>query len=187
MYDTDLIPFQGVFTDLASVTSKPPGGDAVATYFRLLKRCDFADVTRAADAWAQGHKFFPQAAEWLATVRSMPKGEPILELGTAETAEWLEAERRRFEADSCSCRDCCEARIDGQMDDKPVRFVPTEDRFGECETRLIGARQVVRGHWAHGFELARWYQARAGFYEVALRLKLGNPLEGEGAKPMETT
>lgn len=176
VHDSDLIGFQRVFSQLASVTGKSPGDAAIPAYFRLLQRSEFVDVARAADAWAQGHKFFPQAAEWLEAVRSTPKGEPILELGMAEASEWLDAERRRFEADACSCRECCEARIAGAMDEKPLRFVPTEDRYGNYEKRLIGTREVLRGHWAHGFELARWYVARAECYEVMLKLKLGHPL-----------
>lgn len=184
--DSDLMAFQRTFAQLGTVCAKYPGEGAVPAYFRLLQRYEFVDVARAADAWAQSNTFFPQVADWLEAVRSTPKGEPLLELPREELAEWLDAERRGFEADVCSCRDCCNARIDGAMDDKPLRFVPTEDRFGTYEKRLMGAREVLRGHWAHGYELARWYQARANFYEVALRLKLGNPLQGDGAKSMET-
>lgn len=185
MYDSDLMGFHRVFAQLGSVTAKKPGDDAIPTYFRLLQRYDLVDVARAADAWAASNKFFPQAADWLEAVRSTPKGEPLLELPREEMAEWLDAERRRFEADSCSCRECCEARIACYMDDKPLRFVPTEDRYGAYEKRLIGSREVLRGHWAHGFELARWYQARSECYELMLRLKLGDALKGEGAKSME--
>lgn len=183
--DTDLPSFQRVVVQLAAAVGKKLDDTVVPTYFRLLQGQEFIDVARSADAWAQRSKFFPKAAEWLELARSMPKGEPLLEMARDEATEWIDAERRGFEADVCSCRECCEARINDQMDDKPLRFVPTTDRWGHTEKRLLGQREVLRGHWAHGEELARWYQARATFYDVALRLKLGNPLRGEGAKPME--
>lgn len=185
MRDTDHLAFQQVMRQLAAAFSKKLDETSIPLYFRALQRCEMVDVARAADAWVEREKFFPKAAEWLATIRGLSKGEPLLEMSRNEIAEWLDAERRFFQSDSCSCRDCSEARIAEQMDDKPLRFVPTEDRYGDYEKRLIGSREVLRGHWAHGFELARWYQARAVFYEVAMRLKLGDPLRGEGAKSME--
>lgn len=185
MRDTDLPAFKRVVEQLATAMSKKLDESIIPTYFRLLQNEELADLARAGDAWAQRSKFFPKAAEWLETVRSIPKGDPLLEMARDEAAEWLAAERHFFEAEPCSCRECSEARIAGYMDDKPLRFVPNEDRYGGYEKRVLGNREVLRGHWAHGFELARWYQARAGFYEVALRLKMGNPLRGEGGKSME--
>lgn len=188
MRDADLVGFQQVFRQMASAFGKKSDETSVPSYFRALQRCELVDVARAADAWVAREKFFPKPSEWLSTIRSLPSGEPsapLLEMSRDEAAEWIDAEQHHFEAEPCSCRACSEARIADAMDDKPLRFVPTEDRFGNYERRLLGSREVVRGHWAHGFELARWYQARAGYYEVALRLKLGNPLRGDGAKSME--
>lgn len=154
--DTDLPAFQRVMTQLGAVCAKKPDDGATPTYFRLLQRFELSEVARAADTWAQQHKFFPQAADWLEAVRSVPKGEPLLAMAREETAEWLDAERKGFEADPCSCRACTEAGVTAL----PIRFVPTLDRFEEYSKRLIGTREVLRGHWAHGHELLRWHLAR---------------------------
>lgn len=154
--DVDLPAFQRVMTQLGAVCSKKPEDGAVPTYFRLLQRYELSDVARGADAWAQNHKFFPQIAEWAEAIRSVPKGEPLLEMPRDEAAEWLNAERLKWEADSCSCRECLEAGATSL----PIRFVPTLDRFEEYTKRLIGSREVLRGHWAHGYELVRWHVAR---------------------------
>lgn len=159
--DSDLPAFQRVVAQLAAVCAKAPGADATPALFRLLQRYDFVDVARAADVWAQGHKFFPTAADWIAAVRTVPKGEPLLQMSAEETSEWLHAEQSHYESEPCCCRECTAAGVT----DLPIRFVPTEDRFGEYEKRVIGSREVLRGHWAHGQELGRWYQAKTAFYK----------------------
>lgn len=159
--DSDLPAFQRVVAQLAGVCAKAPGADATPALFRLLQRYDFVDVARAADVWAQGHKFFPTAADWIASVRTVPKGEPLLQMSSDEAAENIHAERLHCVSDPCCCRECTEAGVT----DLPIRFVPNEDRFGEYEKRVIESREVLRGHWAHGRELARWYQAKTACYQ----------------------
>lgn len=170
VHDSDLPAFQRVVTQLAAAVNKKLDDTVIPTYFRLLQGQDLREVARAADAWAQRSKFFPMAAEWLETVRSLPKGEPLLELPRDEMAEWLDAERRGFEADVCSCQECAAAGATALL----LRFVPTEDRFGEHEKRLLGHREVLRGHWAHGYELVRWHVAREACMVKWRGLKLGS-------------
>lgn len=169
VHDSDLPGFQRVMTQLASVCAKKPEEGATASYFRLLQRYELSEIARGADLWAAGHKFFPQAADWLAAIREVPKGEPLFQMPRDEVIEWLDAERRKWEADPCSCRECTEAGATAL----PIRFVPTLDRFEEYTKRLIGNREEFRGHWAHGFELVRWHVAREDCMVLKRALKTG--------------
>ena len=63
-----------------------------------------------------------------------------------------------------------------------MRFVPTHATFDTYERAWDRRRKVVQivGHWAHGAELARWYEARAAFYACApKRLRRTLALIGE--------
>ena len=51
------------------------------------------------------------------------------------------------------------------MSDRPTRFVP-EFTAEDIEDRAFCPalnRLVVTGHWAHGYELKRWYEAKETF------------------------
>jgi hypothetical protein len=68
---------------------------------------------------------------------------------------------------------------------KPVRYVPNED-----DPRMkIGDRVVVKGHWAHGVELKRYYAAKDAFWakarKLGLRSNILNPPERTQRKPAD--
>lgn len=174
MRDGDLSAFMELFGKMASVYGKKANEDLAPTYFRILQPFDFVNVARAADRLMGRCKFFPKPAEWAEAVSEVPGGDPLDPLAGDEAKVWLDAEQRRFEADPCSCGECVAADVT----EKPLRFVPNIDRWDNTEKRLLGQREVLRGHWAHGVELARWYRARADFVEVGLRVQLRQPLDG---------
>ena len=68
------------------------------------------------------------------------------------------------------------------VSDRPLRFVPT--LVGEEEERAFNPqRQRVEmvGHWAHGEELRRWYEAREACYALWRRAAVKYPhLVGRG-------
>lgn len=172
MQDSELTDFHALMAGMAFLRGYSKLGEgAAAQYFRVLKGFDFGDVARAADYWAGHEQFFPAPAQWVEAVSKVPKGQPLLELSVDQAREYADAEGRGFEGQCCTCRECAQNGVD----EKPTRYVPTEDRHGETEQRTYRGRAVVVGHWAHGLELFRWYAARANFYEQAMRLKLGYP------------
>ncbi len=51
--------------------------------------------------------------------------------------------------ETCDCPDCSQAGV----------------------TQLPVRRDWRRGHWMHGYELKRWYEARARFYALREQIK----------------
>jgi hypothetical protein len=124
-------------------------------YFSALQRFSLEQVINASDAWIAKESKFPKPAD---LAQRMPAA-PITAytLSGAEAAEWLQAERQRYEAPPCSCQSCVAAGVT----DQPLRFVPNFDANDRDVRVLLGERTVTAGHWAHGVELQRWYAARA--------------------------
>jgi len=56
----------------------------------------------------------------------------------------------------------CECVLCGQagVTHRPIRYVPDDDEL----KAKIGDRVILRGHWAHGQELKRWYAAKEAFW-----------------------
>jgi hypothetical protein len=134
-----------------------------AAYFQALRRFTIPQIRRGAEAWIQRGKYFPKPAEWIDAIprQSEAAQADIPALSESQAHEYLKAEKARYEGPVCSCLECRRAGIE-----KPIRFVP---EFNENDTdRKVkcGERIVTAGHWAHGAELARWYQAKADFYEA---------------------
>lgn len=165
MIDGELFAFVDVFKNLLRVFPKRleehEGAQIQRDYFKALRRFTIHQVTAGADAWMQRGRYFPKPAEWIDAIPRRASAPEIPELSVAQASEWLAAERRGYEGDPCSCIDCREAIVD----DKSTRFVPEFDDLGNDLRVKIGERIVTRGHWAHGRELRRWYQARADFWE----------------------
>lgn len=181
MLDSEYVAFQGLMRGMSMLRGYSKlEPDAGGQYFRVLKAHEFGDVARAADSWASHEQFFPAPSQWLEAVSRVPKGEPLLELSAEAAREYVDAESRGFEGQPCTCSECVSAGVA----EKPMRYVPTEDRFGEFEKRHYQSRTVLLGHWSHGQELARWYAARANFYEMAMRLRLYKPSEDESVLPL---
>ncbi len=140
------------------------------TYFRLLAHAALDDVLAAGKACLTTCKTFPKPVDWLhalpPTASPVPLSADLRVLGTAERDDYVRAEGLRYEDMPCGCGACFQADVS----DRPLRFVP--DEVNGTLDRAIDAvrnRVVVTGHWAHGDELARWYDARAAFYASAPR------------------
>ncbi len=134
------------------------------TYFRAFRRFDLADLERGADAWLDAHTKPPKIAEWRAAIPRVVVELPVLT--EAEASEAQRVARAGYEASPCGCAACVEAEVS----EKPRRYVPDEDATGAAVLArdLRTGRVVTRGHWAHGWALFRWYDARAQFYEDCL-------------------
>jgi len=142
-------------------------------YFRTLRRFTLADVKAGADHWLAHGTKFPKPAEWSAAVPARIVAGDARQMTHDEAIEWARADRLGFEDQPCLCSECVRAGVD----EKPLRFVPDldgDDRdikaFNPLRNHL-----VTSGHWAHGDELARWYEARATFYAQFIERFGANP------------
>jgi hypothetical protein len=168
--DADLFAFLAIFRQLLRVFPKrieeSEVEDLSKAYFGTLRRFTIAELQSGADAWMQRGKFFPKPAEWREAIpRRHVETEALAPLTPVEAAEYLDAERRSYEGDPCSCRRCLSAGVEH----RPLRYVPEVDGADRDLRGLIGERSVVRGRWIHGEDLRRWYDARDVF--MALKTK----------------
>lgn len=165
MQDADLFAFLAIFRSLLHVFPKRLEDSEIdplaRSYFTAFRRVTVAQIQAGADVWMQRGKFFPKPAEWLESIpRKSAAGVALSPLTPVEVAEHLDAERRSYEGDPCSCRACERAGVTHRF----TRYVPESDELGIDAKGLIGERVVVRGHWAHGDELARFYVVRDKFW-----------------------
>jgi len=170
MDDADFDTFGRAFRRVAGVFRLRVKPDALeellTTYFRVLKHVRLDAVLAGGKICLAKYKYFPKPVEWLEAIPKNPTSStPPADrrvMDANEASEYAEAQRLHYERDACSCRECLQAGIS----QKPLRFVPTLDREGEEERALDPNtnRVVIAGHWAHGEELARWYQAREQFF-----------------------
>lgn len=140
------------------------------TYFRLLEDHPLDVVLLAGKQWMGKHRRFPKAVEWrevIETGNGPSAPATARQMSTAELEEYAAAERDRFAGQLCLCSECCRAGVD----DLPMRFVPTLIAEDEHERAYNPQRQrmQIAGHWAHGEELRRWYDARDAFYALAVK------------------
>lgn len=137
------------------------------TYFRVLRRYDLGDLERGADIWIARETRFPKPAEWASAI---PRQEADCRvMSQNEAIEYARAEKLGYEGESCSCPEC----IDAGVNEKSLRFVP--ECVGDADVRVKNPftdRIVTAGHWAHGWELFRYYDAKADFYNTCLELGL---------------
>jgi hypothetical protein len=144
-------------------------------YFHVLKKYPLTAVIAKADQWLEREAKFPKPAEWAAVIVRRAVELPVLSQDDAK--DYRRAELLGWEDTPCGCSDCLKAGVH----EKPLRFVPIEGRDGAYRkaTDPLLNRTVTAGHWAHGFELFRWYDARASFYNRCLELGL----RGDVLKP----
>jgi len=166
MTDAEMFVFVDAFKGLLRVFPKRLEEHEQAQmhrdYFKALRRYTVQQVQAGAEAWMQRGKYFPKPAEWIDAIpRRQPAAVEVSELSAVEAREWVDAERRGVEGEACGCVACRAAGID-----KPTRFVPEFNADDTDRRAQLGQRLVTRGHWAHGVELARWYRARADFWET---------------------
>jgi hypothetical protein len=129
-------------------------------YFRALARFSIERVEAGAETWTASGTRFPKPAEW---VRAIPSEDRALSrlhvLDEPEATEHRRAAARYYEGEPCACFDCQQAGVTHRL----LRYVPMQDEHG-CEMRgLLDGRPVVRGYWAHGADLAAFYEARDAF------------------------
>lgn len=166
MQDADLFAFMAIFRDLLQVFPKRIDESDVAqlgkSYFAALRRFTIPQIQAGADAWVERGKFFPKPSEWRESIprQAVAATVALTELSSADAAEYLDAERKSYEDEPCGCRRCDGAGVSHRF----LRYVPETDERGMDARGLIGQRVVVRGHWAHGDELARFYAAREKFW-----------------------
>ena len=175
MNDGELFAFVDVFRGVQRVFGKRvqdhEEGQMHRDYFKALRRFTIDQVKAGAEAWTQRGKYFPKPAEW---IDAIPRREAptvnVPALSEQDARDYARAEQLRYEGSPCTCRECVQAG----MAERATRFVP---EFVDDHARLVrfGERIVTAGHWAHGFELARWYQARADFYNKFLERFGGLP------------
>lgn len=164
MTDGDLFAFNQSFQSLVRVF--PLRGtddeiqDVMASYFKALRRFPMPQVRDGAEICLTRSKRFPKPAEWIESIPKARVRPELQQLTNAEIATYLRAERLAYDDEPCKCDLCRAAGVDHRF----LRFVPDFDR-DDCEMRaLIGEREIVRGHWAHGEELRRWYAAKEAFW-----------------------
>lgn len=165
MNDVDLFAFSAIVGGLEQVFPKRLDEHERAQrnreYFKALQRFPLNRVQAGADVWTQRGKFFPKPAEW---IDAMPAQRALVTVPTMteqEASEYHRAEALRYEDTPCACRECKAAQCE-----KPLRFVPELHSDGSERKVRDAARDriVTAGRWIHGFELARWYVAKADFY-----------------------
>jgi hypothetical protein len=143
--------------------------DLSRTYFRMLDGHPLDRVLFAGKACITSSRKFPLAADWIAELTATRAIAPpdVRHLSVDELDEYDAAERARWERPPCGCGECVRAGVD----DRPGRFVPTWAAAEVDERGFDPRRRLVHavGHWAHGAELAAWYDARDRFYRSAPR------------------
>jgi len=180
--DAELFPFMDTFRSVQRVF--PLRGDeheirdVGASYFKAFRRFGLKDIQAGADRWIEQGKRFPKPAEWIDAIPRRVRVAEIVALSDEAGRDYERAERLRYEDAPCHCRECVEAGVN----EKPLRFVPETNHDGTDRRVRIGDRVVVAGHWAHGSELARWYQGRADFYNRCLELGIGRDVLNPGLK-----
>lgn len=171
MTDADLTPFLDTFRELRGVLvhrrlAEDEESRQETAYFHALRRYHFRDVRGAADTLLRSSTKFPAPAEWIA---ALPKATPdARQLRSSEEREWRRAADLGWEDDPCGCVACAQAGVTHRR----LRFVPTvDDTTGTVEQAVDpnSGQVVTPGHWAHGEELARWYETRERFLATARR------------------
>lgn len=172
MIDTDFGTFERAFGRVCGAFrlrfKANEAEDLTRTYFKILEPYPLDRVLLAGKHVMTVSRKFPLAADWVAAVADLAVSASPLDvrqMTTDELDEHEAAERARWDGQPCLCVACVRANVD----DRPLRFVPTHATFSEDERAFNPRRKHVQvvGHWAHGEELLRWYAARATFYASA--------------------
>lgn len=163
MIDTDITVFMALFHRLRTVfpaRGNPAEVEQVAgIYFNTLRGHPYRLVEEAADKIITTGKYFPKPAEWLDAIpRRFGAGLP--EMSQSEARAHQRAIALGYEEDPCTCQPCTAAGVSHRF----PRYVPDMDAEGKDVRMLLGGSIVARGHWAHGDELRRFYEARDVFW-----------------------
>lgn len=162
MTDHDLTAFAETFGTLRGVFALRGDADelrrVMGLYFKALRRFPLGAVIAGSSIWMERGQRFPKPADWIGAI---PRREKITlpEMSHDEAEEYLRAEGLHYEDEPCRCLLCKAAGVDHRF----LRYVPDVDDTDRDVRMKIGDRVVVRGHWAHGDQLQRWYIAREKF------------------------
>jgi len=170
MTDADLDSFHDSFRQLAAtyrLRLKVDDMNALAAnYFGVLRSYPLAAVLAAGTACLSKYRTFPKVVDWVDAITRNEVGAPpdVRIMSMVEAAEYQRAERQHWDDDPCDCLLCRAAGIVRRL-----RFVPDVTDDGRDEKAFCPPKNriVVAGHWAHGAELVRWYDARDHFFGLA--------------------
>ena len=170
MFDADQLAFGAMFLKLRNVFNmrgdKADVRQAMEVYFRVLRRFPLGAVDAGATVWLARGTRFPKPAEWLDAIPKQ-RAAGIQPMPESDVLEYQRARALVWDDEPCSCQDCRQAEVTHRM----LRYVPDTDAYDQDVRMSIGDKVVVRGHWAHGDELKRWYAARDNF--LALKAQYG--------------
>lgn len=133
-----------------------------AVYFKSLRSFPIARVLAGAEVWTTRGAKFPKPAEWRRVIPANAVSASLSEFTPAEAAEYRRAVKLHFEDEPCTCVACRAADVTHRL----LRYVPDVDGDDRDLKGVIDGQVVVRGHWAHGDELQRWYGARDAFWAL---------------------
>jgi hypothetical protein len=162
---TELLAFTATFQRVRTVfplrADRGELAHVIDAYFRALSRFSLEEVTDAAERLITTAERFPKPVEW---VRAIPKvaGAHIPLLSPDEAVEHRDAIARHYQGDPCRCHMCQQADVTHRF----LRYVPDEDADGRDLKGILDGKIVARGHWAHGHELQRWYEARDRYFAL---------------------
>jgi hypothetical protein len=175
MTEADYGTFESAFRRFSSafrVKVKPTEMDELTRlYFKLLTAAPIDAVLQAGRRLLETSRTFPKPAEWLAAVSALSPaaaaGADVRVMSDEEAREYTRAEGLRYQDEPCFCLLCQSAGVTHRF----LRFVPDVGTDGSLERAWHpGKRQlVIAGHWAHGDELRRWYDARDHFQALVPR------------------
>lgn len=166
MTDSEMFAFSDVFKSLERVFPKRleehERSRMTGDYFRILRKYPLAAIQAGAETWMQRGKYFPKPAEWIDAIpkRNEQAVSNVPEIPPQKAEDYRRAELKRFEGQPCSCHECVESGVT----ERPTRFVPETDADDNAVVMRDGEKLVTPGVWIHGYALARYYKARADFY-----------------------
>lgn len=174
MTSADLSEFASVFTGLERllVTRRLEPGEhdrMLSDYFRALRGYPLEAIRGGAEVVAQRAKHFPKPVEWIEAMPKLDRFRDVPMMTSGEYREYRAADRSGWEMDPCGCQSCLSAGVSHL----PLRYVPSEHSDGS--RRLVKdetGRVVNVGHWAHGHELRRYYDAMSAFFQKGQQLGL---------------
>lgn len=181
MTDHDQPDFTALMKRLGTIFRVREVDSLSSTYFRALRPFALADLERAADAWTAKESRFPKPAEWRGSL--LPDAGRLHDIPVMiprEVREAMRAESLGYEDAPCGCDLCVQAGVH----EKPLRFVP-EFNDDDTDRKVFNPAQnrvMTAGHWAHGAELFRLYDAQASFWNTCYERGLMTPF---GKKKIE--
>lgn len=168
MTTDDLPVFLETFRAIAHVFPLRGTNDEIhqveSLYYRCMRRFPIDDIKIGAEKCLSACGKFPKPAEWIAKIPSGTGQSESRQMTDRDAREYRHAEKLCFQDVPCSCELCHQAGVTHL----PLRFVPDWDQRTDLPVKAFdasGRREVTDGHWAHGYELKRWHDARESFFQ----------------------